>query len=91
MSVTRKAVWFNRISAVLWVIGGLTVLLLGYGNSVVAVWLASVYANAKTDWSTAAAEDNSEVMAALAELREEVRAHACQCSEPVHREGRGDV
>lgn len=90
MSVNRS-VWFNRISAVLWAIGGVVVLMLGYGNSVIAVWLASVYANSKTDWSIAAAENDEKVLRAIADLREEVRAHVCHCEQSVQRQGGGDV
>jgi hypothetical protein len=86
MSVNR-AVWFNRISAVLWVVAGIISFPLGWANNVVLVWLASVYANVKTDWGTAAAENNEEVLRAIAELTKEVRANACQCAQPVQRQG----
>ncbi len=36
------------------------------------VWIASLYANIKTDWGTAEATDNREVMKALKELKEAV-------------------
>jgi hypothetical protein len=82
-----KAVWFNRASALAWAVLGVIALPLGWANSIVLVWLASAYANAKTDWSTAAAEDNREVLEAIAALRQEVQAHGCHCSESVHRQG----
>jgi hypothetical protein len=86
MSMSRKGVWFNRVSAVLWAVFGLAALPLGWANSVVLVWLASAYANAKTDWGTAAAQDDSSVLDAIQELREEVRANGCHCSQSLHRE-----
>lgn len=82
-----KSVWFNRISAILWVLAGIAAFPLGWAYSVAFVTIASIYANVKTDWGTAEAADNAEVLKAIAELRKEVRAHACQCSESVHREG----
>lgn len=90
MSV-RRSVWFHRGSAIVWIVLGTVGLMLGWGNSVFAVWIASVYANAKTDWSTAAAQDDGPVLQAIAELREEVRAHVCHCEQSLQRQGRGDV
>lgn len=84
MSV-KRSVWFHRCSAIVWVLLGIVGLMLGWGNSVFAVWIASVYANAKTDWSTAAAQNDEAVLRAIAELREEVRAHVCHCEQPVQR------
>lgn len=90
MSVSR-VVWFNRLSAIGWVVAGVLAFILGWAYSVAFVTVASIYANVKTDWGTAAAEDDSRVLEAITELREEVRTHACQCPESVHRQGRGDV
>lgn len=79
--------WFNRACAVGWAVAGILAFPLGWAYSVAFVTVASIYANVKTDWGTAEAADNSEVLEALAELRKEVRAHACHCAQPIQRQG----
>lgn len=83
----NKRVWFNRVSAVCWALAGFLAFPLGWAYSVAFVTVASIYANVKTDWGTAEAADDSRVLDAIAELREEVRANACHCAQPVQREG----
>jgi hypothetical protein len=69
MSGERRKVWFHRFSAAVWAaIGGLA-FVFGLQNSVVMVWLASVYANVKSDWGAAEAADNREVLRQLSEIK----------------------
>lgn len=83
----KKVVWFNRLSAIGWAVAGVLSFILGWAYSVAFVTIASIYANVKTDWGTAAAEDNSQVLDAIAELRKEVRANACHCTQSLQRPG----
>lgn len=84
MRVSRR-VWFNRACAVGWAVAGFLAFPLGWAYSVAFVTVASIYANVKTDWGTAEAADNREVLKAIAELRREVRAGACHCAQSVQR------
>lgn len=63
-------VWFNRLSAVGWAVAGVVAFPLGWAYSVAFVTIASVYANVKTDWGTAEAADNREVLRGIRELKE---------------------
>lgn len=54
----RAKVWFHRTRAILWAVVGVISFPLGWANSVVLVWIASVYANCLTDWGTAEAADD---------------------------------
>lgn len=56
-----KRVWFNYISAGFWLVLGALSFPLGWANSVAVVWLASVYANVKTDVGAAEAADDHKV------------------------------
>lgn len=82
----NKPVWFNRASGLAWVVLGIAAIPLGWANSVLLVWLASAYANAKTDWGAADASKADKILEAISELRKEVRSGVCHCAEPVHRE-----
>ncbi len=84
MSVTPR-VWFHRGRSILWVVVGVASFVWGFANSVMLVWIASLYANVVSDWGAAEAANNTEVLEAIAQLRKEVRAGACHCSEPVQR------
>lgn len=57
----RARVLFHRCSAAFWGVLGLISFALGWQNSVAMVWLASVYANIKSDWGAAEAADDSAV------------------------------
>lgn len=57
-----KRVWFNWVSAACWLVLGVLSFPLGWANSVAVVWLASVYANVKTDVGAAEAADDHEVV-----------------------------
>lgn len=68
MNTTVK-VWFHRARAITWVLIGVVSFPLGWANSVVLVWIASVYANSLTDWGAAEAADDRTVMDALDAVR----------------------
>lgn len=57
----RARVWFHRISAALWAVLGGVSFLLELQNNIAMVWLASVYANIKSDWGAAEAADDRAV------------------------------
>jgi hypothetical protein len=58
---TRRKVWFHRARACGWVLFGVLSFVMGWANSVVLVWVASVYANALTDWGAGEAADDRQV------------------------------
>jgi hypothetical protein len=66
----KQAVWFHRATAALWLILGAVAFPLGWADSVALVWIASVYANFKTDIGTANAADDRRVLDAIDELSE---------------------
>lgn len=61
-------VWFHRVSSIAWVLIGGIAFLLGWNQAIWAVWIASVYANVKSDWAAAEAADDSAVLARLDEI-----------------------
>lgn len=63
-------VWFNRASALGWVVAGVAAFPLGWAYSVAFVTIASIYANVKTDWGTAEAADQREVLKLLKEIKQ---------------------
>lgn len=63
-------VWFNRACAIGWVVAGVASFPLGWAYSVAFVTIASIYANVKTDWGTAEAADDTEVLKELRELKQ---------------------
>lgn len=69
---TSAKVWFHRIRAVLWAIGGALAFPLGYANSVALVWFASVYANVFTDWGAAEAANDKAVQDHISRLEQKV-------------------
>lgn len=71
----RRQVIFNKACAIGWAIFGGLSFLFGWQNSVALVWIASVYANGKTDWGTAEAADDTEVLEELKANREELKAN----------------
>jgi hypothetical protein len=70
----RRKVLINKLSAVGWAALGLVSFLLGWQNSVALVWLASVYANVKTDWGTAEAADDRAVVVRLERIERQAKA-----------------
>lgn len=61
----KGRIWFHRSRAVGWVLLGAAAFLLGLQDSVVMVWIASVYANAVSDWTAGEAADQREQLACL--------------------------
>lgn len=57
----RSRVWFHRVSAAFWALLGPVSFYFGWQNNIAMVWLASVYANIKSDWGAAEAADDSAV------------------------------
>lgn len=55
-------VWFHRTIAVLWCAFGLLSFYMGWQESVMLVWLASVFANVYGPWSAAEAADDHTLM-----------------------------
>jgi hypothetical protein len=58
-------VWFHRSRAIVWVAIGVLSFVFGWQNSVVLVWLASVYANVVSDLGAAEAADDQQVCTRL--------------------------
>lgn len=69
----RRKVLLNKLSAAGWAVLGAVSFAFGWQNSVALVWLASVYANVKTDWGTAEAADDRAVIERLARLERRSR------------------
>lgn len=69
----RLMVWFHRSRCVAWLLLGAWSFPAGWSSSVVLVWIASVYANAVTDWGAGEAADDRRVLTELASLRAQVR------------------
>lgn len=53
--------WFHRSRALAWIILGLASFRFGWQDSVVLVWVASVYANIVSDLGAAEAADDREL------------------------------
>lgn len=70
----------QRLMAIAWTLFGLVSFAMGWQNNVALVWAASVYANVKTDWGTAEAADDSELITTLRQIiKEEIANHNCRC------------
>lgn len=71
---TRTAkILFHKGSALAWAAFGALSFYMGWQNNVALVWMASVYANVKSDWTAAEAADDRAVVAEMARLAAEVR------------------
>lgn len=57
----QRRVWFHRSRAIVWAIIGVISFPLGWANSVVLVWIASVYANVVSDLGAAEASDDRDI------------------------------
>lgn len=68
---TRLVVWLHRSRAAAWAALGALSFPLGWANSVVLVWIASVYANVVSDWGAGEAADDRRVLDELAAVRAE--------------------
>ncbi len=65
-------IWFHRARAILWGIVGVLSFPLGWANSVVLVWIASLYANVSTDWGNAEAADDRAVLERLDRIEQKL-------------------
>ncbi len=76
-------VWQYRARALLWAAVGVLSFPLGWADSVVLVWIASLYANVATDLGAAQAADDRAVLSELAAVRDELATLArrlhCPC------------
>lgn len=59
---SRWRVWFHRTRAIAWAVVGLVSFPLGWADNIAVVWIASVYANALTDWGAGEAADDREIV-----------------------------
>lgn len=63
-------IYFNKTTAVAWALFGPTAFFIGWSESVALVWVASVWANVKSDWATAEAADDRDLVAQLTRIEE---------------------
>lgn len=63
---------FARLRALLWVVIGIVSFPLGWANSVVLVWIASVYANVESSIAAGEAADDEAVLTEVRALRQQV-------------------
>src|SRR5687767_8547003 len=63
---------FARLRALLWAVVGIVSFPLGWANSVVLVWIASVYANVESGIAAGEAADDEAVLAEVRAVRAEV-------------------
>lgn len=70
---TRAKVWFGRSRAIVWVLLGLASFPLGWSDSVVLVWIASVYANVESSIASSEAADNRDLHERLDRIEELLR------------------
>ena len=63
----------HRTLAACWLLIGAASFWMGWQDSVVLVWIASVYANVVGEWSAAEAADDRAILAEVKKLRAEVR------------------
>lgn len=61
-SAMRRKIWAHRALAAAWAAVGIVSFPLHWANSVVLVWIASVYANVASEMSTAEAADDRAVV-----------------------------
>jgi hypothetical protein len=66
----RRRIWFHRSRAVGWVLLGAATFIFGFQDSVVMVWIASVYANVVSDWTAGEALDHRDLTKRLDRLEE---------------------
>lgn len=57
----RGRIWFHRGRAIGWVFLGAATFIFGFQDSVVMVWIASVYANVVSDWTAGEALDHKDI------------------------------
>jgi hypothetical protein len=69
----KHRVWFARARALVWVVLGVVSFPLGWANSVVLVWMASVYANVESGIASSEAADDSKIMLKLKAIHDDIR------------------
>jgi hypothetical protein len=69
----RTKVWFGRGRALVWLLLGLASFPLGWSDSVVLVWIASVYANIESSIASSEAADDREIRDRLDRIEELLR------------------
>jgi hypothetical protein len=65
----RRKIWIHRSRAIAWAIVGVLSFPLGWANSVVLVWIASLYANVSTDWGNGEAADDRDLRDEFKEIK----------------------
>lgn len=65
MAKSKRVIWFHRARGIAWGIFGLISFALGWQNNIGLVWVASVYANALTDWGAGEAADDTALQVQL--------------------------
>lgn len=68
-------VLFHRVSAILWIFVGVLSFVMGWQDAVPLIWVASVYANVKSDWGAAEAADDRRVIERLDRIEEQLNKH----------------
>jgi len=69
----RWRIWFHRSRSIAWALVGALSFPLGWANSIVLVWIASLYANVASDWAASEAADDREVLERLDRIEDLLR------------------
>lgn len=69
----RTKIWFGRGRALVWILLGLASFPLGWSDSVVLVWIASVYANVESSIASSEAADDRALHERLDRIEELLR------------------
>lgn len=69
----KRRIWFHRSRAVGWVLLGIATFIFGLQDSVVMVWIASVYANVVSDWTAGEALDHKDLTKRLVRIEKLLR------------------
>lgn len=77
----KTKVWFHRSRAVAWGFVGIASFVFNFTNSVMLVWIASLYANVVSDISAAEAADDRETIKLLKDIKAWQDNHVCCCKE----------
>ena len=68
----RRKILFNKGSAIFWVCLGALSFVFGWYDILAFTWVASVYANIKSDWATAEAVDDREIIQQLKDIKSQL-------------------
>lgn len=83
--------WFHRSRAALWLCVGVASFIFGWENSVVLVWLASLYANIVSDWTAAEATDDRHLVEEMEALMGKTKKQRSAKVAAMRRKGLGPV